>query len=230
MKRLLFLVLASFLVLAACGNKEDNKSDDNKKSESKSEKSNDNKKSKDKKSNNDNKQAKNNDSDNLKDNNKQSSKEANNNQQDNNQNASTEDSKQQININNITDRKTLESVIYGNYTEEQKIQAYNNAVANNVIPQGNVMEGPASAAYESSLRVENGTEKSMYEQSQDNGAKHQQDTTPYEKEYTDDGHEKYNNDFSNDQINEEQSNLDNLLEKGTISQEQYDEWSNQIRN
>ena len=63
----------------------------------------------------------------------------------------------------LKDRSTLESIIYGNYSEEQKIQAYNSAVANGIIPQGNVMEGPASVAYQSSLRVENGQEKSIYD-------------------------------------------------------------------
>ncbi|RAI79337.1 hypothetical protein BFS35_012315 [Macrococcoides goetzii] len=43
-----------------------------------------------------------------------------------------------------------------------KVTAYKSAVDNGVIPQGNVMEGPASAAYESSLRVESGQEKSVY--------------------------------------------------------------------
>lgn len=52
----------------------------------------------------------------------------------------------------------------GNYTEEQKIIAYNSAVSNGVIPQGNVLEGPAQAAYESSLRVESGQEKSIYDE------------------------------------------------------------------
>lgn len=45
----------------------------------------------------------------------------------------------------------------------EKINAYNSAVANGVIPQGNVMEGPASAAYESSLKVESGEDESVYE-------------------------------------------------------------------
>lgn len=66
-------------------------------------------------------------------------------------------------MSNITDRSTLESVIYGNYSEMEKINAYNSAVANGVIPQGNVMEGPASAAYESSLKVESGEVESVYE-------------------------------------------------------------------
>ncbi|MDU2089263.1 MAG: hypothetical protein E7E78_11210, partial [Staphylococcus epidermidis] len=35
----------------------------------------------------------------------------------------------QIDFSNIKDRSTLESIIYGNYSEEQKIQAYNSAVA-----------------------------------------------------------------------------------------------------
>ncbi|MCU7557293.1 hypothetical protein [Macrococcus capreoli] len=76
--------------------------------------------------------------------------------------AATTQQAQNININNITDRATLEAVVYGNYSEMDKITAYKSAVANGVIPQGNVMEGPASKAYESSLRVESGQEKSMY--------------------------------------------------------------------
>ena len=72
----------------------------------------------------------------------------------------------QIDIHNITDRATLEAVINSNnYSEIDKIAAYNSAVANGVIPQGNVMEGPASEAYASSLRVESGQEKPVYDQS-----------------------------------------------------------------
>ena len=53
MKKVLFLLLASFLVLAACGNKEENKSEDKKetKSSSKDSKKDDKKKDKSKKSN-----------------------------------------------------------------------------------------------------------------------------------------------------------------------------------
>ncbi|MDT4039120.1 hypothetical protein RPO42_06360, partial [Staphylococcus aureus] len=69
----------------------------------------------------------------------------------------------EVDVSNITDRSVLESVIYGNYSEMEKINAYNSAVSNGVIPQGNVMEGPASAAYESSLKVESGEDKSVYE-------------------------------------------------------------------
>lgn len=69
-----------------------------------------------------------------------------------------------IDYNNVTDRNSLTEIIYGNYTEHQKILAYNSAVVNGVIAQGNVLEGPASAAYESSLRVESGKEKSIYDE------------------------------------------------------------------
>lgn len=52
MKKVLFLLLASFLVLAACGNKEESKSEDNKETKSSKKddkKSNDSKKTDDKK-------------------------------------------------------------------------------------------------------------------------------------------------------------------------------------
>lgn len=76
--------------------------------------------------------------------------------------ASTEQ-KQSLNTRNVTNRSELETIIYGNnYSELDKIAAYNSAVKNGVIPQGNVMEGPATAAYESSLRVESGQERSVY--------------------------------------------------------------------
>lgn len=74
-----------------------------------------------------------------------------------------EETSNNVDINNIQDRNTLESVIYGSYSETDKIQAYNSAVANNVIPQANVMSGPASAAYESSLAVEKGEDDSVYD-------------------------------------------------------------------
>ncbi|KAB2212126.1 hypothetical protein RJB97_05040 [Staphylococcus epidermidis] len=166
MKKFLVLIFASLLVLGACGQSEDNsKKDDDKKSESKSDKkSNDPKK--DKKSDDKEKSA-----NESKEQNSSSTEEKNNENQNNNNKQNTQDNSsnenhqntQSIDITNIKDRGTLESVIYGNYSETEKIQAYNSAVANGVIPQGNVMEGPASAAYESSLRVESGQEKSIYE-------------------------------------------------------------------
>ncbi|UXR73199.1 hypothetical protein MUA48_07205 [Staphylococcus sp. IVB6238] len=81
----------------------------------------------------------------------------------NNQATASNQNTTTIDVSNIKDRTTLESVIYGNYSEFDKIKAYNSAVANGVIPQGNVLEGPAWAAYESSLKVESGEEKSIYD-------------------------------------------------------------------
>ena len=113
-----------------------------------------------------------------------------NNQSDNEQNiqdnSSSEKSQntQNVDVTNIKDRGTLESVIYGNYSETAKIQAYNNAVANGVIPQGNVMEGPASAAYESSLRVESGQEKSVYDRPYEEDFEPDEDTD--DTDYTND--------------------------------------------
>lgn len=139
MKKVLFLIFASLLVLGACGqNKDNSNKDDDKKSESKSDKKSNDPKNKDKV--------------------KSTNKENLNSQKQ----SSQEKSNQNIDLSNIQDRNTLESIIYGNYTEEQKVQAYKSAVANGVIPQGNVMQGPASEAYESSLRVESGQEKSIY--------------------------------------------------------------------
>ncbi|MEJ7473952.1 hypothetical protein WL504_09795 [Staphylococcus saprophyticus] len=153
MKKVLFILLASVLVLAACGNKEESRLEDNKEETKTSEKE----KNKDDK----------------KDEEKESKPDDNSNedvatQDDNTEQQTKEDTSQsqenkKVDISNITDRSVLESVIYGNYSEMEKINAYNSAVANGVIPQGNVMEGPASAAYESSLKVESGEDESVYE-------------------------------------------------------------------
>lgn len=141
MRRLFSLLLASTLILVACGNDSDEKKEKNKNNETKKENKKLNSKEKDAKKTSTNKNV------------------------DNNPVNVNEKSMQQINFNNITDRNTLKSVIYGNYNELDKLKAYNSAVANGVIPQGNVMEGPAIAAFESSLRVESGVEKSIYESS-----------------------------------------------------------------
>ena len=112
--------------------------------------------------------------------------ENNDNESDAQDNSSNEESQntQNVDVTNIKDRGTLESVIYGNYSETAKIQAYNNAVANGVIPQGNVMEGPASAAYESSLRIESGQEKSVYDRSYEEDFEPDEDTD--DTDYTND--------------------------------------------
>ncbi|MDW4144069.1 hypothetical protein QI190_06340 [Staphylococcus saprophyticus] len=153
MKKLLFLVLASFLVLAACGNKEESRLEDNKEETktSEKEKNKDDKKDEEKESKPDDNS--NEDVATQDDNTEQQTKEDTSQSQENNE----------VDVSNITDRSVLESVIYGNYSEMEKINAYNSAVANGVIPQGNVMEGPASAAYESSLKVESGEVESVYE-------------------------------------------------------------------
>lgn len=143
MKRLLFLLFTSILVLSACGNEEEKKEPEKKVEQKKENKPKEKNVDKDK----ENKEVK-----------------ANLNVEEDNSKVKEEQFNNKIDVNTITDRKTLESVIYGNYTEMDKIHAYNSAVANGIIPQGNVMEGPAAAAYESSLRIENGQEKSIYEQ------------------------------------------------------------------
>ncbi|WP_409328383.1 hypothetical protein [Staphylococcus saprophyticus] len=154
MKKVLFLLLASFLVLAACGNEEESRLEDKKET-----------KASDKESNKDDKKK---DDDKEKEKSDDKSNEEVATQDKTTEQQSTEEpsqsqEKKQVDVSNITDRSTLESVIYGNYSEMEKINAYNSAVANGVIPQGNVMEGPASAAYESSLKVESGEDESVYE-------------------------------------------------------------------
>lgn len=152
MKKLLFLVLASFLVLAACGNKEESRLEDKKETKtSEKEKNKDDKKDEEKESNPE---------DNS---NEDVATQDKNTEEQTEEETSQSQEKKQVDVSNITDRSTLESVIYGNYSEMEKINAYNSAVANGVIPQGNVMEGPASAAYESSLKVESGEDESVYE-------------------------------------------------------------------
>lgn len=160
MKKVLFLILATFLILGACG-QEESKSENNE--ETKSSSKEDKKKDENKKSNNDEKDVVTKDDESQTENN--SSQQVNKEQR----KETPENNQQDIDINNIADRGILKSVIYGNsYSEGEKIQAYNSAVTNGVIPQGNVMEGPASAAYESSLKVESGEEESIYNKSENN--------------------------------------------------------------
>lgn len=155
MKKVLFIILASFLALAACNNDDKTSQEKDKQTSEKENKD----KDKASKKNKTKKDTKTSNAKQEEQNQKSSS--------DNTENQpSTQSQSSQVNLGDIRDRSTLESVIYGNYSEMEKIQAYNSAVANGVIPQGNIMEGPASAAYQSSLRVESGAEKSVYDQSQ----------------------------------------------------------------
>ncbi|AYU54615.1 hypothetical protein [Staphylococcus debuckii] len=154
MKKILFFIFAACITLAACGNVEKSNQNEEKKTSDTHDKKDKTDKGKKKPKNEDN------------NNQAQSSNDENNQTTESTKDTTeTQPEQNQINVANITDRVTLESVIFGNYSEIDKIQAYNSAVANGVIPQGNVMEGPASAAYQSSLRVESGAEKSVYEQS-----------------------------------------------------------------
>lgn len=60
-------------------------------------------------------------------------------------------------VTNVTDQVMLENIIFNtNYTEAEKVQAYNSAVANGVIPQGIQKEGYAADAYQSSIAIQNG--------------------------------------------------------------------------
>lgn len=157
MKKVVFLLLASFLVLSACGQEE--------KSENKKETKTSDKESKQDDKNSESKESKPDEEKSKPDDksNEEVATQDKTTEQQSTEEPSQSQEKKQVDVSNITDRSTLESVIYGNYSEMEKINAYNSAVANGVIPQGNVMEGPASAAYESSLKVESGEDESVYE-------------------------------------------------------------------
>lgn len=197
MKKFLALIFGSALILGACGNDDTSNENSDTKSESKTEKKSEDKKenkSKEDKKSKEEKKSQENEDNSTEEQNTSNVEEKNNekqnNQSDNEQNiqynSSSEKSQntQNVDVTNIKDRVTLESVIYGNYSETAKIQAYNNAVANGVIPQGNVMEGPASAAYESSLRVESGQEKSVYDRPYEEDFEPDEDTD--DTDYTND--------------------------------------------
>lgn len=197
MKKFLALIFGSALILGACGNDDTSNENSDTKSESKTEKKSEDKKenkSKEDKKSKEEKKSQENEDNSTEEQNTSNVEEKNNekqnNQSDNEQNiqdnSSSEKSQntQNVDVTNIKDRDTLESVIYGNYSETAKIQAYNNAVANGVIPQGNVMEGPASAAYESSLRVESGQEKSVYDRPYEEDFEPDEDTD--DTDYTND--------------------------------------------
>ncbi|WP_281673366.1 hypothetical protein [Staphylococcus auricularis] len=171
MKKLLFLTLSGILVLSACGNNEDTTSEDNEsKAENKQhdekektteDKDKENKKE-DKKDKDESEEKENNKDENSEEESNQESTE-NDNVQNNQQDVANQNGYQDLDFNSIQDVGRLKSIIYGDYTEEQKLEAYNTAVSNGVIPQGNVMEGPASEAFESSMRIANGEEESIYD-------------------------------------------------------------------
>ena len=167
MKKYFILLFSSILILSACDN-DFSLTGDNKKEQNDTNNKKDNKKEKEDKhiSKSDKNSVEHNDKTTQNQNTENTSNEQKSNEDRDSKDTIEDVSSQnnnQIDFSNIKDKSTLESVIYGNYSEEQKIQAYNSAVANGIIPQGNVMEGPASVAYQSSLRVENGQEKSIYD-------------------------------------------------------------------
>ncbi|MCE4970238.1 hypothetical protein KJB49_02790 [Staphylococcus chromogenes] len=145
MKKILFVLFASLLVLGACGNQDETeKASEKKPSKSTVENKKENKEEK---------------STEEKQSSTQGGDSTYNNSSNQSQNDATNTTQQPIiNITNITDQSVLESVIYGNYTEEQKTQAYNSAVANGVIPQSEVPQGSVQA-YEESVRLQNGETK-----------------------------------------------------------------------
>ena len=140
MKKFLFLFVASSLALSACGNQETEKHTEKKNVQTKKEKQ-------------DNRQPE--------DNKKISVENVANNKNtvasDNNY-SNYLSNQEGIDASKVTNRAELDKIMTGNYSEVEKLNAYNNAVAEGVIPQGNVMEGPPEAAYQSSLNIEKGTE------------------------------------------------------------------------
>ncbi|PTJ90583.1 hypothetical protein [Staphylococcus simulans] len=222
MKKLFALLAMSILIVSACGQ------NDEKPKEDTEDKAATEKKDKSQSKNEENEKKKQTDKNQQKENNTQNEQQANTEQQNkdessaekqnqqnkdessaekqNQQNQQNQQS-QQVDLSNITDRATLENVIYGNYAEIDKIKAYNSAVANGVIPQGNVTEGPASAAYESSLRVESGAEQSVYDQNAQSQAEEPTEdvnaeinAAQTEEEYIDALRKKYNGGLSSAEI------------------------------
>ena len=157
MKKLLFLLFASLLVLGACGQKEEStsKEETTKKTESKDAKKETKKEDKTEKED--------------KETTEKSEPKTEENTTEEPQSVEEETAEEQTqeqqpvqeqpNTSNITDEVQLQNVLNGNFSEEQKVQAYNSAVSNGVIPQGTVSEGSAQAAYESSKGIQNGETK-----------------------------------------------------------------------
>ncbi|PNZ44522.1 hypothetical protein [Staphylococcus simulans] len=206
MKKLFALLAMSILIVSACGQ------NDEKPKEDTEDKAATEKKDKSQSKNEENEKKKQTDKNQQKENNTQDEQQANTEQQNKDESTAEKQNQQnqqsqQVDLSNITDRATLENVIYGNYAEIDKIKAYNSAVANGVIPQGNVTEGPASAAYESSLRVESGAEQSVYNQNAQSQAEEPTEdvnaeinAAQTEEEYIDALRKKYNGGLSSAEI------------------------------
>ncbi|WP_239733182.1 hypothetical protein [Mammaliicoccus sp. J-M41] len=136
MKKLIVLLLSSLLVLGACGEKKEESILDPAPKDEKKDKKETKKEDKEKNDSKDKETTKESDSKTE----EESTEENITNEQ---ESPNEQESTSTIDYNNITDRNSLVQILNGNYTEEQKIIAYNSAVSNGVIPQGNVLEGPA---------------------------------------------------------------------------------------
>ena len=162
MKKLLFLLFASLLVLGACGQNEEStsKEETTKKTESKDAKKETKKEDKTEKEDKESTE---------KSEPKTEEESTEENTTEDPQSVEEETAEEQtqeqqpvqeeVNTSNITDEVQLQNVLNGNFSEEQKVQAYNSAVSNGVIPQGTGSEGSAQAAYESSKGIQNGETK-----------------------------------------------------------------------
>lgn len=207
MKKVLFTLLLGLFILTGCSFSNEDKEEDHSKSKSSSQNKKENDDTKKKNDQHSDSKSSKNDTESDDESTDQSNEDSSSSEQQSTSNSSSQNAKQ-IDIHNITGRATLEAVINSNnYSEIDKIAAYNSAVANGVIPQGNVMEGPASEAYASSLRVESGQEKSVYDQSNQSSEEENIDdpnaeinAATNEDEYVDALRKKYNGGLSSGEI------------------------------
>lgn len=171
MKKILLVSFTTLLLLGACGQKEESTSNTNDKPKKEVTKENPKKDKDSEKKEQSDKQDTTTDEESTEEtkNEPTTNEEQSTEESSTEENASTEEqtTDNSLDYNNVADRNSLVQILNGNYSEEQKVAAYNSAVSNGVLPQGNVMEGSAQSAYESSLRVESGQEKSIYDQSSD---------------------------------------------------------------
>ena len=161
MKRLLFLLFASLLVLGACGQKEEStsKEETTKKTESKDAKKETKKEDKETTEKSEPKTEEESTEENTTEEPQSVEEETVEEETVEEQTQEQQPVQEEVNTSNITDEVQLQNVLNGNFSEEQKVQAYNSAVSNGVIPQGTVSEGSAQAAYESSKGIQNGETK-----------------------------------------------------------------------
>ena len=199
MKKVLFTLLLGLFILTGCSFSNEDKEEDHSKSKSSSHNKKENENTKKKNDQHSDSKSSKYDAESDDESTDQSNEDSSSNEQQYTSNSNSQNAKQ-IDIHNITDRATLEAVINSNnYSEIDKIAAYNSAVANGVIPQGNVMEGPA--------RVESGQEKSVYDQSNQSSEEENIDdpnaeinAATNEDEYVDALRKKYNGGLSSGEI------------------------------